>query len=135
MLRETGSKLGFDTLVDYMNYSRNVCTKQFLRNPLKIGSPSKVVEIDETLLTRRKNSRGRVIEKQWFLGGSERGTNKCFVVPVERRDAATLLLLIRQYVVPGTTIVSDQWAAYNTIKDMPDEYQHKTVIQSRLYQS
>ena len=32
-----------------------------------------------------------------------------------RRGAATLLPLIRQYVVPGTTVVPDQWAAYSTI--------------------
>ena len=130
MLRETGSKLGSHTLVDYMNYFRNVCTEHFLKHPLKIGGPGKIVEIDETLLTRRKYNRGRVIEKQWCFGGIERGTNKCFVVPVERRDAATLLPLIRQYVVPGTTIVSDQWAAYTTIKDMREGYQHETVNHS-----
>ena len=33
-------------------------------------------------------------------------------------------------VVLGTTIVSDQWAAYSTIKDMPDGYQHETVNHS-----
>ena len=44
-----------------------------------------------------------------------------------RRRAATLLPLIRQYVVPGTTIVSDQWAAYSTIKDMPERCQHEAV--------
>ena len=52
-----------------------------------------------------------------------------------RRGAATLLPLVRQYVVPGTTIVCDQWGAYSTIKDMPEGYQHETVIQSQLYQS
>ena len=41
-----------------------------------------------------------------------------------------LLPLIRQYVVPRTTIVSDQWAAYSAIKDMPEGYQHETVNRS-----
>ena len=44
-----------------------------------------------------------------------------------RRDAANLLPLFRQYVVPGTTIVSDQWATDFTIKDVPDGYQHEAV--------
>ena len=44
-----------------------------------------------------------------------------------QRGAATLLPLIRQYVVPGTTIVSDQWAAYSIIKDMAEGYQHEAV--------
>ena len=130
IILETGSKLSFHTLVEYMNCFRDVCTKHFRRHLVKIGGPGKVVEIDETLLSSRKYSRGRVVEKQWCFGGIERGTNNCFVVPVERRDAATVLPLIRQYVVPGTTIVSDQWAAYSTIKEMPEGYQHKTVNHS-----
>ena len=94
----------------------------FSEESFKDREPGKVVEIDKALLIRRNYNIGRVIEKQWFFGGSERGTTECFVVSVERRDAATLLPLIRQYVVPGTTIVSDQWAAYSTIKDMPEGY-------------
>ena len=44
-----------------------------------------------------------------------------------RRGAATLLPLIRRYVAPRTTLVSDQWAACGTIKDMPKGYQHEAV--------
>ena len=80
MLRERGSKLGTYISVDY----KFVCTEHFLRHPLKIGSPGKVVDIDEKLLTRKKYNRGRVKEKQWFPGNIERGTNKCFVFAVER---------------------------------------------------
>ena len=79
------------------------------------------------LLTRRKYNRGRVIEKQQSFGGIERAANKCFVVPVEQQDAVTLLPLIGQYVVLGTTAVSNQWTAYSTIKNMPEEYQHETI--------
>ena len=38
--------------------------------------------------------------------------------------------LIRQYVVPRTTIVSDHWAAYSTIKDTPEGYWHEIVNNS-----
>ena len=127
MLRETRSKLGSHILVDYVNYLRIVCTGHFLRNPSKIEGLGKVVKIDGTLFIRRKYNSGKAIEKQWCFGGVERETNKCFVVPVERREAATLLPLIRQYVVPGTSVMSDQWAAYSTIKDTPKRYQHEAV--------
>ena len=43
MLRETGNKLGFQTLIDNINYFRNDCTEHFLRHPLKIESSGKVI--------------------------------------------------------------------------------------------
>ena len=57
----------------------------------------------------------------------ELGTNKCIVVLAEQQDAAILLPLIRQYVVPETTVVSNRWAAYSTIKGVPEGHQHETV--------
>jgi transposase-like protein len=50
------------------------------------------------------------------FGGVERDSGRCFLVPVDRRDAATLLPLIYEYIAPGTTIYSDKWAAYNKIR-------------------
>ena len=135
VLRETESKLSYHTLVDYINYFRNFSTKHFLRNTSRIGSPGKVVEIDETLFTRRKYNRDSVIEKQWCFGGIEQGTNKYFVIPVERRDAATFLPLIRQYVVPGTTIVSDQWAAYSNNKGMSTTVSTLLILRPVLTQT
>ena len=78
-------------------------------------------------LARRKNNKGRLVPHQWCFGGIERGSNKCFIVAVEHRDAATLVPLVRQYILPGTTIMSDKWAAYNGIQDLPEGYQHLTV--------
>ena len=37
------------------------------------------------------------------------------MVEVARRDAATFIPIIQQYIHPGSIIYSDQWAAYNQI--------------------
>ena len=50
---------------------------------------------------------------------------KGFLVPVARRDAATLLPIIQQWVQPGTTVHSDMWQAYNQLAAIG--YQHGTV--------
>jgi transposase-like protein len=64
------------------------------------------------------------------FGGIDRDTRECFAVTVEKRDAPTLLPIIQQFILPGTTILSDQLAAYNNITSCPEGYEHKTVNHS-----
>ena len=53
---------------------------------------------------------------------------KVFLIYVDHRNAETLLPIIREKIAPGTTIVSDFWAAYNTISNLG--YNHLTVNHS-----
>ena len=48
---------------------------------------------------------------------------------VQDRSAASLLPIIKQFILPGTEIHSDKWAAYWGIVDIPinPPYTHKTV--------
>ena len=69
-------------------------------------------------LHRRKYNRGRMIREQWVFGGIDTQTKAGFMVPVDRRDAATLLPIIQQFILPLTTIVSDLWGAYNTVGNL-----------------
>ena len=130
MQREDGTTIGAASINEWMNYYRCVIAEYFTKNPLKIGGPGVVVEIDESVITKRKYHRGALrAEEQWFFGGVERGSGRCFICPVDRRDAATLLPIIQQYILPGTIIMSDKWAAYNRIDQLPELYEHYTVNQ------
>ena len=66
----------------------------------------------------------------------ERGTGsrKVVIIPVATRDADTLLRIIREWILPGTTIYSDGWAAYGGINGMMEQgqrlYQHDWVNHS-----
>lgn len=75
----------------------------------KIGGPGKTVEIDESKFGRRKYHRGHRVEGQWVFGGIERESGRCFLVPVEDRSAETLVGVIKEWILPGTTIISDCW--------------------------
>ena len=83
------------------------------------------VEIDESLFSRRKSNAGRQLPPQWVFGGICRETKQCFLFTVPDRSAATLLPLIQSHILPGTTILSDEWRAYSSITNLG--YEHHTV--------
>ncbi|VDK49657.1 unnamed protein product, partial [Anisakis simplex] len=92
------------------------------------GGVGKTVEIDETVITKRKYGVGRCVRQQWIFGGVEIDSGECFLVPVDNRSAATLMPLIYKHILPGTTIVSDCWASYSQIQGA--DYSHLTVNHS-----
>lgn len=49
---------------------------------------------------------------------------------VAQRDAATLLPIINAHVAPGTTVWSDQWAAYRRVSTLPNVNNHASVNHS-----
>ena len=100
----------------------------YITNPRKIGGPGHIVEIDESKFGHRKYSRGRMLSGMWVFGGIDRDTKEILMVPVQDRSAATLVPIIEEYILPGTTIYSDEWASYNAIP--PATFQHLTVNHS-----
>jgi len=105
-----------------------VCIAYNLRNSEKLGGPGKVVEIDESKFGKRKYNVGRIFQGQWVFGGIERGSKKLFMVAVPSRDTETLLAIIKEWIEPGTTIISDCWKAYNCLSS--EGYRHLTVNHS-----
>ena len=78
-----------------------------------------------------KHHRGRPRHSRWVFGGIERGSGKCFLVQVPDRTRHTLFPLIQQYILPGTHIISDGWAAYAAIDTINHGiYSHSVVNHS-----
>ncbi|KAK3932709.1 putative transposase-like protein [Frankliniella fusca] len=116
-------------VVDWFSFCREVCVEIMLKQHEPIGGPEKIVEIDETLCNKRKYNKGKKkVCQQWVFGGVEQGSNKCFLVKVDKRDARTLIPLIVKNVLPGTTIYSDSWKAYETLG--PRGFRHLQVNHS-----
>lgn len=105
------------TLVDYANFFREVVYDDLVINKKAIEDPGKVVEIDESKFGKRKYHRGKRVEGQWVFGGYERESGESFMVPVEKRDVATLLPIIKDWILPGTTIISDFWRSYDCLQN------------------
>ncbi len=116
------------TIVDWFSFCREVTVNYCVGKSVKLGGPGKTVEIDEAKFGKQKYHRGRVIDGQWVFGGFERDSKRLFIVPVENRTKDTLVACIKEWILPGTHIVSDCWASYSSLS--LEGYTHTTVNHS-----
>lgn len=75
-----------------------------------LGGANMTVEVDESVITKRKYNRGRLVPQVWIFGGIERrttGRQRRFIEFVENRKETTLLASIHRNILPGATIISD----------------------------
>lgn len=94
------------------------------------------MEIDEAKVGVRKYNRGRVVPGHWVIGMIERGDQAKYrlkVIPDNRRDAATLLPIIQEYVAPRTTIMTDDWRAYHQLANIGEAYEHHIVVHAHNF--
>ena len=70
--------------------------------------------------------------EKWVFGLADTSQKPalCCMELVLRRDAATLLPIIQQHILPGTTILSDEWATYNRVAAIPQVAGHGIVNHS-----
>lgn len=127
------------TAVDWCNFLREECETWLENNAEQIGGiddngDAIEVEIDESKFFHRKYRRGQWRQGHWVFGGVERLTGRCFLVEVPDRRAVTLENLVEQYLLPGTHILSDGWAAYANLDQLANGiYTHSVVIHERNF--
>lgn len=97
---------------------------------VKLGGSGAIIEIDETLIGKRKFNKGRQIEGKWVLGMVERNTGnvRLAICPNNKRDKNTLHRLIAENINIGSTIHTDMWKGYSGVSD--NGFRHKTVNHS-----
>src|SRR6218665_849741 len=116
------------TGVDYFRFLRDICSWKLLSTTIQLGGPGKEVQIDVSLQVNAVFRRDRNVE-MWVFGAYDVEEKVGYVTYVSERDAATLLPIIQKVVVPGSVVLSDDWAAYRDISNMPGNYQHRIVNQ------
>lgn len=73
-----------------------------------------MLKIDESMIRERKYQWGHNVKGQWVFGGVERDSSPTFIT-VHDRSAQTMAGLIKQWFLPGTTIISYYWVSYSTL--------------------
>ena len=117
------------TAIDWVNFIRNVCVEDTCRHPMPLGGFDAsgapiIVEIDESYFN----------DGVWVFGAIERKSGLCRMDVVPDRRAATLQPLIQQWMLPGTHIISDSWAAYHHIDQLNGGvYLHDVVVHEQNF--
>jgi len=71
--KEAGDVMGFSsqhTKVDYYNFFRDICSHHLQNTPglFQFGGPGHVVQVDESVICKRKYNRGRLVREKWIVG-------------------------------------------------------------------
>ena len=131
---ETAFEVGVScvTITNFFEALRDACEDWYdLHHSKNIGGQGTIVEVDETIMVKRKSNAGRMLPAVWVVGGICRQTNQCFAKMVPNRTATTLEDVIQEYVKPNTTIHTDMWSGYTNIATKG--YIHKTVNHSKNF--
>lgn len=96
-----------------------------------LGGDGSIIEVDECLIGNRMYHRGRFKVSQWIIGIIERSTDNIRLEAVASRDKDTLLSILKKYVKPESTIITDCWKGYTCL----DKYfkRHQTVNHSKNF--
>lgn len=111
-------------------FSLQVCHVTLNGNAKKIGGAGLYVEVDETLLFRRKYNRGHRIkgEKIRIVGGICRETKERFAVRVKNRSRSELWKALRKHIAPKSILVTDGYVGYTGVAGNLGFAAHETVI-------
>ena len=86
-----------------------------MRKSYKIGGEGETGQIDQTLITRRKNYRGRIVHGRWLFRGVNLAFKRCCLEIFPNRSQ-------------GTLVVSEEsWAYANTGSVTGGNYARETV--------
>ena len=118
-------QISISTVSDWVSFCREVVIDYVEYSSKPLGGPGKTVEIYEAKFGKRKFNHGRRIEGTWVFGGFECKTKEILMVPNPDRSKETLIGYLKTWVLPGTHIISDCWAAYSNLKE--EGYTHKIV--------
>lgn len=132
-------RLNKNTVTEWSLVLRETCQMIFELTDVKLGGVDEnenpiIVEIDESLFFKRKYNRGRLRNQLWVFGMVERGSNKSKLVIVPNRSRDTLEPIIKHYILSGSHIISDQWAAYSFLNN-DNEYTYSSVNHSQNFVS
>lgn len=92
------------------------------------------IEVDESVITKRKYKAGLVIPEVWVLGGVCRNTGQRLTKVVENLNVTALEYFILKHIENGSSNNSNGLRGYNCIENMqkPQPYNTHNIVNHSL---
>lgn len=107
---------------------KSIISNYYIKNLPKFRG---VVEIDESCFRTVIKTPGKPAADKWVFGIYERERKLIYMELVKNRTADILLPIIQKVCEMGTTVISDQWSAYQKLTELG--FPHYTVDHSRFF--
>ena len=102
------TRVSAKTISELYNLCNSAMRSYIIDNLEPIGGPGTIVQINESILRRRKYRRGRTKPQIWIVGAIEMlpegRTGRIIITRVPNRTSTTLIPIIQHFIKPGTTI-------------------------------
>ncbi|KII65970.1 hypothetical protein RF11_15781 [Thelohanellus kitauei] len=95
-------------------FLRNICSWKISTLDLKLGGPGRIVQIDESVISRAMRNRGHDLLRRprWVLGMYDATSKIGIVISIPNRKAQTITDLIMRHVSGGSIIHTDGFSSY-----------------------
>ena len=106
------------TVINALARIREISSCKVDSENIQLGGTGRIVEIDESKFgVRQKYHHGRASHGPWVFGMIERHSKRVLLFRIPNRKRETLLPIIEQHILPGTTIYSDEFTPYHILND------------------
>lgn len=116
-------------------YFRDIVSWKLLQpnqaNAFLMGGPGHVVQIEESVITKRKYNRGRLVSEKWVIGIYDVTSKKGIRQVCGEQVRGYTNTCYTEGGRPGTEIWADEWISYRLLNTMG--YTHHTVNHSRNF--
>nr|VZI30167.1 unnamed protein product [Spirometra erinaceieuropaei] len=128
---EQETEVAHNTVLSWYRICRDVCSAVLPRLTRQLGGPGIEVQLDATMVSRRKRNAKRRRVPYWIVGMYDTRQRRAVFEQLNDRSWTSLRAVIRQWVASGSVVVTDEWRAYN---GLPSEgYRHCRVNRTRNF--
>lgn len=115
-------QMDVQTAAELFTFCKEMCMIDLIKNSVQIGGKDVYIEVDVCKLGEMKYARDKLPAGNFVVGGVNKRTNDCFFTVIDRNTRQDFFNAIREWVLPGTVLISECWKLYNCYSD--EEFMH-----------